>query len=72
MSIVDQAVVWNKRSVDPWNRLTCCKEPLLTLIEFCQVTFSISHANFESFSNQDLYCGAGKYCGCRRQSFQML
>lgn len=37
MSIVDQAVVWNKRSVDPWNRLTCCKEPLLTVIEFCQV-----------------------------------
>ncbi|VDN19959.1 unnamed protein product [Gongylonema pulchrum] len=37
MSIVDASVVWNKRSVDPWNRVTCCKEPVLTVIEFCQV-----------------------------------
>lgn len=37
MSIVDEAVVWGKRSADPWQRMTCCPEPVFTVIEFCQV-----------------------------------
>ncbi|EFO20020.1 hypothetical protein LOAG_08470, partial [Loa loa] len=36
MSIVDEAVVWGKRSVDPWHRMTCCPKAVFTVIEFCQ------------------------------------
>uniref|UniRef100_A0A915Q4C2 UDENN FLCN/SMCR8-type domain-containing protein n=1 Tax=Setaria digitata TaxID=48799 RepID=A0A915Q4C2_9BILA len=36
MSIVDEAVVWGKRSADPWHRMTCCQEAIFTVIEFCQ------------------------------------
>ncbi|VDK67351.1 unnamed protein product, partial [Onchocerca ochengi] len=36
MSIVDEAIVWGKRSIDPWHRMTCCPEAIFTVIEFCQ------------------------------------
>ncbi|KAL4002493.1 hypothetical protein ACH3XW_3680 [Acanthocheilonema viteae] len=36
MSVVDEAVVWGKRSADPWHRMTCCPEAVFTVIEFCQ------------------------------------
>lgn len=39
MSAVDEAVVWGKRSVDPWHRMTCCPEAVFAVIEFCQVVF---------------------------------
>ncbi|MFH4973405.1 hypothetical protein AB6A40_000114 [Gnathostoma spinigerum] len=37
MNLVDDLVIWGKRTVDPWNRLSCCHEPILLVIEFCQV-----------------------------------
>ncbi|VIO90405.1 Uncharacterized protein BM_BM5421 [Brugia malayi] len=36
MSTIDDAVIWGKRSVDPWHRMTCCPEAVFTVIEFCQ------------------------------------
>ncbi|VDN02330.1 unnamed protein product [Thelazia callipaeda] len=37
MSIVDEAIVWGKRIVDPWYRMTSCPKNIITVIEFCQV-----------------------------------
>uniref|UniRef100_A0A914ZU45 UDENN FLCN/SMCR8-type domain-containing protein n=1 Tax=Parascaris univalens TaxID=6257 RepID=A0A914ZU45_PARUN len=34
---VDELLTPSKKSVDPFNRLSCCTEPVLVVIEFCQV-----------------------------------
>ncbi|VDD95497.1 unnamed protein product [Enterobius vermicularis] len=37
MSLLDDMVTWGKKNADPFNRLSCCIEPVLLVVEFCQV-----------------------------------
>uniref|UniRef100_A0A0N5AU41 UDENN FLCN/SMCR8-type domain-containing protein n=1 Tax=Syphacia muris TaxID=451379 RepID=A0A0N5AU41_9BILA len=37
MGLLDDMVTWGRRNADPFNRLSCCNEPVLLVVEFCQV-----------------------------------
>ncbi|TKR57650.1 hypothetical protein L596_030324 [Steinernema carpocapsae] len=34
---LDDFLIFGKKSIDPWNRVNCCKTPTLLVVEFCQV-----------------------------------
>ncbi|KAK0419719.1 hypothetical protein QR680_014287 [Steinernema hermaphroditum] len=34
---LDNFLIFGKKSIDPWNRVNCCKVPTLLVVEFCQV-----------------------------------
>lgn len=35
--MLEELILFGRETADPWNRVTCCKRPVLLLIEFCQV-----------------------------------